>query len=76
MGDEGLERNAAKGDSITTCKNGVSAGGAESGAVEPEIAPARGAGDADLAAVIGAWPSLPAEVRAEIVAMVKGSGAE
>ena len=30
--------------------------------------------DEDLAAVVGAWPDLPAAVKAGIVAMVKASG--
>ncbi len=32
--------------------------------------------DPDLAALIGAWPTLPAALRAGIVAMVRAAGAE
>lgn len=72
MSLSGLERNAANGDAVRTSANAPLASGAKSGAVEPENAFGRGAGDADLAAVVDVWPSLPAEVRAEILSLVKG----
>ncbi|MGH7176713.1 MAG: hypothetical protein ACREJC_04975 [Tepidisphaeraceae bacterium] len=40
--------------------------GAESGAVDPEIA-------TELAEVVRAWPSLPTDVRAAVVAMVRAA---
>jgi hypothetical protein len=73
VGDEGLERNGAKGNGLSTSEYTPLAGGAKSGAVEPENAPERVPRDADLAAVVNAWPGLPAEVKAGILAMVKAA---
>ena len=42
-------------------------GGAESGALTPNISPA-------LAALIDAWPTLPEAIRAGILAMVRAAG--
>ncbi len=57
----------------TRGKRGVSEGaGADAGAVETKNAH----GDPDLQAVVTAWPDLPDEVKADIVAMVKGAGVE
>lgn len=51
---------------------GSAAGG--DGADRPAIGPA-GASDADLTAIVRAWPTLPAAIKAGIVAMVKaGAG--
>ncbi|MFH1998074.1 MAG: hypothetical protein ABIK28_00270 [Planctomycetota bacterium] len=45
-------------------------GGAECGAVDAQSDPI----DADLLAIIDAWPVLPEAVKANIVAMVKAAG--
>jgi len=62
----GLEGNPATSDAVTTCEDGVSAGGAESGAVGPEI----GKVDPALASLVVAWPSLTASVKARILAII------
>ncbi len=40
-----------------------------------QIASSESENDADLQAVIDAWPTLPEAVKADIVAMVKAAGA-
>jgi len=45
--------------------------GAESGALGAREAPV----DPDLAAVVDAWPTLPAAIKAGILAMVRAGGA-
>jgi hypothetical protein len=65
MGDDRLELPAVTSWSAKNLRNTTLRGGAESGAVS-----ASGQFDADLAALIEAWPSLPGPVRAGIVAMV------
>lgn len=47
--------------------------GTESGTLPADFTPNRPAMDADLADVIAAWPTLPATIRAGILAMVKGA---
>jgi hypothetical protein len=46
-------------------------GGAKSGAVEPSKRPARQAITPDVQILIDAWPALPADVKAGILAMVR-----
>jgi hypothetical protein len=48
----------------------------ESGKTVPFNAPEPVAIDADLAAIVSAWPTLPAAFRAGILAMVKAAGAQ
>jgi hypothetical protein len=50
-------------------ENGV---GAETGAVTENLPPV----DADLVALVNAWPTLPAALKAGIVAMVRAAGKE
>ena len=69
MGLEGLEPvnvTKRKGNELRDVED---VSGAESGAVGAEKALI----DADLAAVIDAWPNLPEAIRAGIVAMVRAA---
>ena len=63
MSGIGLERSAVTDDSIGVYRIAAPAGGAKSGAPVQD--------DADLAAVITAWPRLPADVKAEIAGMIE-----
>ena len=65
LGDEGLEPP----QETSGIKRVGSESGAECGALGAHSAPA----DADLAAVIAAWPGLPTGVRQRIVGMVQGA---
>ena len=65
MAEAGLE-----GSSKYSGKTGVSErGGAESGARDAQTGPI----DDDLAELIAAWPGLPNDVKADVLAMVKAS---
>ena len=66
MGLEGLEPPNVTKRNSNELRDVEDPRGAESGAVDPEKALI----DADLAAVINAWPCLPKPVKAGIVAMV------
>jgi len=55
-----------KHDSDGTSDNGTETGEAESEAVCPNSAPA----DADLARLIAAWPTLPADVKVAVLAVI------
>jgi hypothetical protein len=73
MGDEGLELRPDSTANTTS----VPRSGAESGAVAADPDAIDGAAsrlqsplDADLAAVINAWPALPEAVKAGILAMI------
>lgn len=66
MGDTGREHPSNPSE-----KSNISeTGGAESGALDGEIDRL----DTDLAAVIKAWPTLPASVRSSIMALVGAAG--
>lgn len=66
MGDDGLEHpHGNTGETVISEK-----GGAESGAVGQDL----GAFDADLAAVVTAWPNLTAGARAAILDVVREAG--
>ena len=66
MGDEGLEQSAQ-----SSKKTGLSqTADAKSDAFSSDFGPI----DADLAALIDAWPALPAAVRDMILALVHGTG--
>ncbi len=67
MGLEGLEPVNVTKRYGNELRDAEDLGGAESGAVDPEKALI----DADLAAVINAWPCLPDAAKAGIVAMVR-----
>jgi hypothetical protein len=45
-----------------------------SGPIGPNVGGADGPADSDLAAVVAAWPGLPAAIRAGILALVKPAG--
>src|SRR5262249_53345289 len=64
----GIEQpvNAPKNTTLST------KGGAKSGAFAPANTPI----DTDLASVIDAWPTLPAAIRAGILAMVRTAGSK
>jgi hypothetical protein len=74
----GVETVDGSGDVVSTLGQVVDSRAAESGAVETQNHPeaagdvrhAAGSDDAQLAALIQAWPMLPAVVKAQIVAMV------
>lgn len=57
-------------DEGETSGKGHGGGEAESEAVLPDLAPT----DPQLAAIVTAWPTLPAAIKAGIVAMVRASG--
>jgi len=76
----GLEPKSVSTDSASTCAESAGTPGAKSGALAADSAPqgrSEAPGDtppdADLQAVIAAWPSLPEAVRARIAAMVQAA---
>jgi len=76
----GFEPSRVTDDSETTCAVPARTPGAKSGALAADSAPqdrseARGDGppDADLQAVIAAWPNLPQAVRVNILAMIRAT---
>jgi hypothetical protein len=55
-------------------KSGISQqGGTESGPLGGDLASIRQPADSDLAAVVEAWPDLPAAIRAGILAMIQAA---
>lgn len=66
MGDDGLEHPHQNTGETAISKTG----GAESGAVGAQC----GWIDGDLAAIVAAWPSLPAEAWAAILDVVREAG--
>lgn len=77
VGGTRLMRIAASAESGGTSDDGPMAGEAESEAVLTNSGPQAPCkptpADPDLAALIAAWPALPAPIRAGIVAMVKAA---
>ncbi|MCC6427501.1 MAG: hypothetical protein IT435_11845 [Phycisphaerales bacterium] len=74
MPPEGLEHLRDSAGNTRVSDSGGSKSGNKGGGFGPPTPPAKPT-DPDLAAVIAAWPSLPAAVRAGITAMVKAAGA-
>lgn len=82
VGTAGVEPESLSPDSQSACAESTNPRGAESGALSPDSAPephSEAPGDtppdADLQAVIAAWPSLPEAARARILAVVKAAEA-
>jgi hypothetical protein len=71
----GLERSYVKDDTATTYNNVPLVGGAKSGALGREIAADLDTWGEYLAIVVEAWPRLPADVKAGILAMVEAANA-
>jgi hypothetical protein len=65
----GLERDSLSAEAAKELRQATLASAAKSGAVLTDFGPI----DADLATVLGAWSTLPNQVRAGIVAMVKAA---
>ena len=72
LGPAGLERGDVSACDGKGLRNQPSPRAAESGAVGAR----NGADDAELRVVLDAWPTLPATVKASIVAMVKAARGE
>jgi hypothetical protein len=78
VGDAGLIESGRSSEDTRSCDDAPKSGEAKSEAVSTnsgltDPAPAVPA-DPDLTALIGAWPALPAPIRAGIVAMIRAAG--
>ena len=71
MGGKGPEHPSNSCGKVADCE----AGGAESGALGGDSVEKHAPADPDLAALITAWPTLPAALKSGIVAMVKAADA-
>ncbi len=69
MGATGLEHRENPSGKPHIPDEGVTESVTNGAEIAPEVA------DPDLAAVIAAWPDLPAALRAGIVAMIRSAGA-
>lgn len=75
MGVTGLERRSVTDCQDNNLRESTPAGAANSGALGasdgPEPPPVHGLDDADLRAIVEAWPGLPAGVRADVLVIVR-----
>jgi hypothetical protein len=69
---EGFDAVSVKRDSISTSALLQAVGGAESGAVNA----GKAVHDPDLVELLKAWPALPPEARASIMAVIRGTAVE
>jgi hypothetical protein len=76
MTPTGLEPDGVSADGTSNLRQTQDWRAAESGAVDAPSGPKAGPVDADLTALIAAWPALPTAVKRRIVRLVEDSPRE